>query len=344
MKILIPAYEPDERMLCLIRQLKEQTGEQIVIVDDGSGNKYQPIFNEAEGLDCTVLHHHSNQGKGSALKTGINYLVAIGEPEGVVCADCDGQHSVADILKVARATREKANFIVLGSRQFAGKVPWRSRMGNTLTRAVFAFATGSGIYDTQTGLRGYPAWMFDWLLKVPGCRFEYELNILLEAQQQGYSIYEIPISTIYENNNKSSHFHPVFDSIRVYLPILKFSASSLAAAALDFIWLLVLQKAFNNLLLSIVGARVCSSLFNYICNRYLVFKAGSEQNRHSILRYYSLAAVILGGNYLLMYLLVNTVSIPLIPAKILTEAILFTGSYWVQKKYVFYYPRVKAMQ
>lgn len=344
MKILIPAYEPDERMLRLIRQLKKQSGEQIVIVDDGSGHKYQPIFNEAESLGCTVLHHHFNQGKGAALKTGINYFVAIGEQEGVVCADCDGQHSVADILKIARVTRQKANCIILGGRQFIGKVPWRSRVGNTLTRAIFAFATGSRIYDTQTGLRGYPAWMFEWLLQVPGCRFEYELNVLLEAQQQGYSVYEIPISTIYENNNKSSHFHPVFDSIRVYLPILKFSGSSLAAAALDFILLLVLQKTTGNLLLSIVGARVCSSLFNYTCNRYLVFKAGAEQNPRSILRYYFLAAVILGSNYLLMSLLVNTISTPLIPAKILTEAILFTGSYWVQKKYVFYYPKVKAMQ
>lgn len=343
MKILIPAYEPDERMLCLVRQLKEQTEEQIVIVDDGSGNKYQPIFNEAESMGCTVLHHQTNQGKGEALKTGISYFIDIDEQEGVVCADCDGQHSVADILKVARVTREKANYIVLGARQFVGPVPWRSRVGNTLTRTIFAFATGSRIYDTQTGLRGYPAWMFEWLLKVPGSRFEYELNILLEARQQGYSVYEIPISTIYENNNQSSHFHPVFDSIRVYLPILKFSGSSLAAAGLDFILLLALQKMFNNLLLSVVGARVCSSLFNYMCNRYLVFKAGTESNRHSILRYYSLAAVILGGNYLLMSLLVNTISVPLIAAKIMTEAILFTGSYWVQKKYVFCYPRVKAM-
>lgn len=344
MKILIPAYEPDKRMLNLIKQLKDQTEEQIIIVDDGSGNNYQPIFNEAESLGCTVLHHHVNQGKGVALKTGINYFVTIGEQEGVVCADCDGQHSAADILKVARVTRERANYIVLGARQFAGKVPWRSRVGNTLTRAAFAFATGSGIYDTQTGLRGYPAWMFEWLLQVPGCRFEYELNILLEAQQFGYSVYEIPISTIYEDNNKSSHFHPLFDSVRVYLPIIKFSGSSMAAAALDFILLLVLQKAMNNLLLSIVGARVCSSLFNYLCNRYLVFKTGAEQNQHSVLRYYSLAAAILGSNYLLLSLFVNTISIPLIPAKILTEAILFTGSYWVQKKYVFYYPKVKAMQ
>lgn len=344
MKILIPAYEPDERLLSLIRQLKEQTEEQIVIIDDGSGYEYQQIFNEAQRLGCTVLHHPSNQGKGTALKTGISYLADTGEREGIVCADSDGQHSAADILKVARVTQVKANCIVLGGRQFVGQVPWRSRVGNALTRAIFNFATGSSIHDTQTGLRGYPAWMFNWLLQVPGSRFEYELNILLEARQNGYPVYEIPISTIYEDNNRSSHFHPLFDSIRVYIPILKFSGSSMAAAALDFVLLLALQKMTDNLLLSIVGARLCSSWFNYMCNRYLVFKAGAKQNRSSILRYYSLAAVILTGNYLLMSLLVNTVLMPLIPAKILTETLLFAGSYWVQKKYVFYYPKIKAMQ
>ena len=343
MKILIPAYEPGERMLILINQLIKSTTEQIIIVDDGSGDKYEHIFAAAEHLGCTVIHHQFNQGKGTALKTGIKYIAALGENEGVVCADCDGQHSVGDILKVAAVTKEKPTHIVLGARQFVGRVPWRSRVGNTLTRAIFAFATGSRIYDTQTGLRGYPARMFEWLLQVPGRRFEYELNILLEAQQNEYPVYEIPIATIYDDNNKSSHFHPVFDSVRVYLPMLKFGGSSMASAVLDFLLLLVLQKASNNLLLAVVGARLGSSLFNYLCNRYIVFKADVTLHQPSLLRYYSLAAVILACNYLLMSLFVNTISVPLIPAKLLTETMLFAVSYWVQKKYVFYRPKVNAM-
>lgn len=339
MKILIPAYEPDERMLKLIEKLKKKSGDQIIIVDDGSGPAYQEFFTAARLMGCTLLRQNTNQGKGVALKTGIQYLLNQGEQEGVVCADCDGQHSVDDILKIAAVTREKQTHIILGSRQFAGEVPWRSRLGNILTRNIFTLATGSRIDDTQTGLRGYPARMFKWLLSVPGRRYEYELNILLEARQTGYPIYETPIATIYENNNQSSHFHPLFDSVRVYLPLLKFSASSMVSAGIDFVMLLVLQIAFDSLLLSVVGARLYSSLFNYLCNRYLVFKDGTNQNWSSLLRYYSLAGALLICNCALMSLLVNALKVPIIPAKLLTEGTLFAISYWVQKKYVFLRPK-----
>ena len=322
-------------MLDLIIQLKKRTQNGIVIIDDGSGIAFQDIFAAAEQMGCIVLHHSFNQGKGVALKTGIKYIAEHGENEGVVCADCDGQHAVEDIIKVAAVTRAKGTSIILGARQFVGGVPWRSRVGNTITRNIFSFATGCRITDTQTGLRGYPAKMFGWLSGVAGRRFEYELNILLDAQQAGYPIYEIPISTIYENNNQTSHFHPVLDSIRVYLPIIKFSASSILSASMDFALLLILQTTTNNLLLSVLGARACSSLLNYLCNKYFVFKKDTPKAIPSFLRYYGLVLALLACNYLFLSLFVNTIGVPLVLAKLMTEAILFLASYRMQRKYVF---------
>lgn len=335
MKILIPAYEPDKKMLDLIHRIKERTSDQIVIVDDGSGDAFRDLFNTAENMGCIVLHHNSNLGKGDALKTGIRYIASNGETEGVVCADCDGQHTVDDIMKIATITKANNNSIVLGTREFAGKVPWKSRLGNTITRAVFAFATGCNIMDTQTGLRGYPAGMFDWLCRVAGHRFEYELNILLDAHQAGCPICQVPITTIYENNNKSTHFHPLYDSMRVYLPIIKFSGSSISSAAIDFALLLVLQHLTGNLLVSVVGARACSSLFNFFCNKYLVFNRNAVHKANSLFRYYILAAVLLGFNYMFMSAFVNIIGMGLITAKLITETVLFIASYWFQRRFVF---------
>ena len=45
MKILIPAYQPDKKLIKLIKDLKKQTDMSIIVVDDGSGEKYQNIFN-----------------------------------------------------------------------------------------------------------------------------------------------------------------------------------------------------------------------------------------------------------------------------------------------------------
>ncbi|MEA4924504.1 MAG: bifunctional glycosyltransferase family 2/GtrA family protein [Syntrophomonadaceae bacterium] len=335
MKILIPAYEPGEKMLNLIAHLKMRTNDVVVVVDDGSGPDYDHIFYAAEQLGCVVLHHPFNLGKGAALKTGFRYIAAHGETEGVVCADCDGQHTVADILNVAAVTRTWDTHIVLGVREFVGKVPWRSRWGNTLTRSVFAWATGYSINDTQTGLRGYPAGMLGWLSGVPGNRFEYELNILIQAGRDGYPICQIPIATVYDDNNRSSHFHPIIDSVRVYLPIVKFSGSSIIAAVLDFIMLLFLQAKTGNLLASVVGARACSSLCNYMFNKYFVFNRKSNENRHSFFRYYTLVLAILGCNYLLLSVFANLLGLPLAAAKVITEAVLFLASYWVQKRFIF---------
>ena len=63
-----------------------------------------------------------------------------------------------------------------------------------------------------------------WLLNLDGNRFEYEFNMLLEAKKSGHQISEVPIETVYLEENKSSHFRPIRDSIRIYSPFLKFSA------------------------------------------------------------------------------------------------------------------------
>ncbi|RCX13286.1 glycosyltransferase involved in cell wall biosynthesis [Fontibacillus phaseoli] len=336
MTILIPAYEPDERLLQLISQLRKKCLTNILIVDDGSGDAYRPIFNLAEAAGCTVLRHDTNMGKGRALKTGFRHLLQADTPEAVICADSDGQHLPSDILLVSEILMKEGTGVVLGSRRFTGKVPARSRFGNVVTRAVYAFTTGSKIFDTQTGLRGYFPSMLHWLCEIPGDRFEYEMNLLLAAQKEGISVREVFIDTVYLDENKSSHFRPLADSLRVYLPILLFSASSLISALLDFVLLLLLQHLGGNLLLSVAGARLCSSIINYAMNRNVVFRkpSGAAVSR-SLPKYFTLVLLILLLNYGFMYAYHTAAGIPLILSKLLTEATLFVFSYWAQRKYVY---------
>ena len=222
MTLLIPAYEPDERLLELIGKLREATDDPIVVVDDGSGPEYRERFRNAGRLGCTILTHSVNQGKGRALKTGFDFILQRGEVEGVVCADCDGQHRPADILKVAEEVRHFQKALVLGGRRFTGRVPLRSRFGNSVTRLVFRLATGVSLYDTQTGLRGIPADTLPFVLGIEGDRFEYEMNVLLHAPGAGIALKEIPIDTVYAAQGHSSHFRTFRDSALVYARILKF--------------------------------------------------------------------------------------------------------------------------
>lgn len=336
MIILIPAYEPDTQLLEVIGAIRAaDPALGLVVVDDGSGPAYGQIFDGAGRAGAHVISHPANRGKGSALKTGFGFILDHFPGQDVVCADSDGQHSVVDILRVADLAGTDATSMVLGARTFAGDVPARSRFGNAATRLLFRLATGERISDTQTGLRGYPAAMLPWLLTVGGERYEYELNLLLEAKAAGYGIACVGIATIYLDHNSGSHFRPLADSVRIYAPLLKFLLSSFAGFLIDTVAFLVLSAATGSVLAAVVGSRCLSATANYLINRRLVFKHGREKPaRATAARYVALALSLLAANYALLTALAGA-GVADLPAKLLTEVALFAVSYAIQQRFLF---------
>lgn len=333
MVVLIPAYEPDLRLVGLIRDLGTHLpGARVLVVDDGSGAAFDGVFAVAADAGATVLRAGVNAGKGVALKTGFAWASENAPGEAVVCADCDGQHAPADITRVAGLV--EPGTMVLGGRRFTGRVPLRSKMGNTVSRLLFRAATEASVHDTQTGLRAYPPDVLPWLVTVPGERFEYEFNLLLAARKAGVSIMETPIETIYLDENASSHFRPVRDSLRIYAPLVRFSASSVAGYLTDIGALAALVALGTPLVGAVVGARAISAAVNFALNRRFVFdRAGTV--RDAALRYAALAATLLAANVVLMAALVAAWGAPLLVAKVAVEAVLFVVSYAVQHRFVF---------
>lgn len=338
MIILIPAYEPDHQLPALIRAIRDaEPAVAVVVVDDGSGPAYKDVFDGVRNLGCHVIGYTRNRGKGFALKTGFGFIADHLAGQDVVCADSDGQHTIVDILRVAAAVASAGGSpaMVLGTRNFTGNVPARSKFGNAATRLLFRLATGERITDTQTGLRGYPAAMLPWLRSVRGERYEYELNLLLEAKQAGCAIRTVDIATVYLDHNSGSHFRPVADSVRIYAPLLKFLASSFSAFLVDTVVFLLLTLVTDSLLVAVLGARAVSSAVNFLVNRRLVFNHGRDRPVSAAgLRYFSLVAVLLAANYGLLSVL-GALSVAALPAKVLTEIVLLTVSYAMQQRYLF---------
>lgn len=218
--VLIPAWDPGSELLHLVRALAEMRCQAILVIDDGSGPTAQPIFQHLQSSPAvTVLRHARNFGKGRALRTGLRaFLDDLPHYAGIVTADADGQHLPEDIARVATVLSESPRQIVLGARHFPAEMPLRSRIGNVLTRYVFHAATGAMLADTQTGLRGIPRDILPRLLEIPGDRYEYEMAVLAYWCRHGCTRMpiEVPIQTIYNDNNRSSHFDPLRDSFRIY--------------------------------------------------------------------------------------------------------------------------------
>ena len=331
--ILIPAYEPTTSFIDLLKKLKKENLSTIV-VNDGSDLSYDKIFSTANKY-ATVLKHNINKGKGAALKTGIQYISDnYKEDYIIVTMDCDGQHTIKDALKLGNYVLENNSELVLGKRIRSEKTPLRSKIGNGITRFFYRAITGLDVYDTQTGLRAFSNKLIPLMLEIEGERFEYEMNVLLKCCQQKIKITELEIETIYIDNNSHSHFHTIKDSILVYKEIFKFLSASLGCFLIDYILYTILILTTNKLIISNIIARIISSMANYNLNKKLVFESKTKGFK-PVIKYFLLAIIILLLNNTILYLFVDYLSLNKYLAKILTEIILITLSWKVQKNLVF---------
>ena len=230
--VLIPAWQPGAALISLIEDLLSLGITTILVVDDGSDARSSAVFEQLQQFaPVRILHHQRNRGKGRALKTGLSYILEqIPLIEGTITADADGQHTAADILRAGCALSAAKKTIVLGVRAFDTAVPLRCRAGNLLTRHLFRWVTGADLSDTQSGLRALPRHLLAELHDLPGERYEYEMTVLAHLCRPDRPPLELPVATVYLDGNRSSHFHPLRDSLRVCLALLRVLTSRRSAS------------------------------------------------------------------------------------------------------------------
>lgn len=220
---VIPALNPDEKLLKSIEELISNGFEKIIIVNDGSNNN--KIFDDISNIrECVLLNHEINKGKGCALKTAFRYYKENLQKnyDGVITLDADGQHQIEDVINISNVLTDNKLF-VLGTRLFNTKeTPFRNKFGNRLTSKLFEKLYGVYLKDTQTGLRAIPNHLIDLHINTHGERFEYEINALIDLVKSYEKILQIDIKTVYlEDSNKKSHFNPIKDSYKIYKILFK---------------------------------------------------------------------------------------------------------------------------
>lgn len=344
--VILPSLNPDEKLMLVVNGLIAEGFDDIIIVNDGSDEEHMMPFMEAEKLSqVTILTHEVNKGKGRALKTAYEFCIA-NRPDidGVVTVDGDNQHRPQDIKACCLAMIERGE-VILGCRDFSGNnVPAKSKIGNNITRFVFRFACGISLSDTQTGLRAIPAMYLPFMAEIKGERFEYETQVLLEMNKKHINFSEVTIETVYIEDNATTHFHPIRDSFKIYMVILKFILSSLMSFVIDYVLFLLIELLIGDsmerwlkVMIATAGARVISSLFNYMVNRKAVFESDEPVGK-SMPRYYILcvcqAAVSYGLVYIFSYIFGAKDFITSL-IKIVVDVVLFIISFQIQRRWVF---------
>jgi len=329
--LVIPAFNPSVNLINLIDKLLNSFVK-IIIIDDGSiSYESKDIFNKLEKLSkILILKHKVKLGKGKALKTGYEYCVNNIEFDYLITADADGQHLNSDIIRVSNNTLIQKSDLIMGEREFDAKVPFRSRVGNVITAKIFSFLYALNLKDTQTGLRAYKKDIIKELILIKGNGYEYESNVLKWVAKSKKKISSIKISTVYIDDNSSSHFSPIKDSIKIYISIIGFPVSSFVSFLLDYLIFIILYISTNALFISIFFARIASGFVNFRINKFF-FLDNQEKPFWYVQRYLILSIAVLIISYLLILLLINLNFSPYL-SKIIADSILYFVSIFFYKK------------
>ena len=334
--VIIPAYKPNKELIHLVDELR--TGDiGVIVVNDGSGSEYNEIFEEV-AKKATVVPIVVNSGKGVALKTGMKTLAQrFPDCRHFVTADADGQHKYKDIIRVFDELERGAEF-VLTVRKFRENMPFRSRLGNNLSRWIYTVLNGHYFVDNQSGLRGFHSKHINWLTMVSGNKYEYEMNMLYYADKQGIQITTIPIEAIYIDNNSSSHFNPVKDTLRIY-------ARLFYSARMTFIsWIIVEQMlilvsmffGYEHMHITIPTIGATSAVFKIVMNKFVVFRGFAYKDFlrtiiYTVLRYsvYTVFLIIFKFTmpFIPIFISFNLICFLIVPAEYIMHKFVYISKY-----------------
>lgn len=325
---LIPAFDPDRKLIKLVQELKSRLFD-IVIVDDGSDRACQSIFDECRAY-ASVIGYDQNVGKGNALKYGMRYIREhFPDSDYFLTADADGQHSVNDICRIRDELVSGADFVVSVRNLKGSSTPFFSRLGNGLSRFMFTIANARFLPDNQSGLRGFSTRHIDWMVRVGGEKYDYELNVILFAEKQGIKISRISIETIYFDNNAGTHFRPLHDTALIYLRYFQTNLFVLISAIIELV-LVILATAFwgYRFMPLVVTANwgihtiMCMIVERYTLFRWIGYTPGVRRLIISIFKYFVIV---------LMCLLGQLIGVPFALAYLIGCAVVTIGEYYMLK-------------
>ena len=195
--IVIAAYNEEKTISNVIKDIKKQGYNNIVVVDDGSKDKTYKI---AKKENIIVLKHIINLGKGAAIKTGCEYSIKRGA-EILILMDADGQHEPKEIPKFLE--KIKKTDIVFGYRKFNKNMPKILKIGNLGLNLFTKLLFKINLRDTQSGYKAIKTRIYK-KIKWASNDYSMETEIIAKVGKNKLKYSQIPIKTIYLDKSKGT--------------------------------------------------------------------------------------------------------------------------------------------
>ena len=196
--IIIPAFNEEQVIKGVIKEIQKEGYRQIIVIDDGSEDN---TYFEALSNGVIVLRHMLNRGKGAAVKTGIEAGKLLGAQR-IITFDADGQHNAKDITKLLTKINQGWD-VVLGARRLNRKqMPLVKVVANYLGNFFTWVIYGIWVTDSQSGLRGYSKKALN-LIDTKHDRYEYDSEVLREIVRYKLRYIEAPVDVRYTKYSMS---------------------------------------------------------------------------------------------------------------------------------------------
>jgi len=190
----------------------------VLVVDDGSTDD---TSDRARAAGAEVLRHPDNLGKGAALCTAFEHVLAGRPVDAVITLDADGQHDPEDIPLFLELHRSARPSLIVGSRARDFAAMWGPRRAmNRFSSASLRVFSGVDLPDSQSGFRLYDA-AFLGRLRLVGRRYEAEMEALMRAAEWRLPITSVPIHLRVVDGRATSHYRPLRDTCRIVDTVLR---------------------------------------------------------------------------------------------------------------------------
>ena len=194
LSVLVPVYNERSTIGEVIRRIRSvevPLEVEIVVVNDGSSDGTDKVLATLEDSTVRVVLHGKNQGKGAALRTGLE--AATGDL--VIIQDADLEYDPEDWIKLLDPIMKHKAFVVYGSR-FTGErknmllLHW---IGNRFLSLVTNVLYATTLSDMETCYKCFDRRVIE-PVHIVSNRFDFEPEITAKVLRQGFRIYEVPIS------------------------------------------------------------------------------------------------------------------------------------------------------
>ena len=207
----IPAFNEASKISEVVADAKKYVNE-AVVCDDGSTDS---TASAAENSGAYVIKHHTNEGKGSAMKSLFKYALR-SQADVIVTIDGDGQFLPNEIEKLCKPIISGVSDVVIGYRfdDNDKEIPSYRKIGNKFLDQLSNVSVNVSLRDTQSGFRAYSK---DAIKKITFSTngFGADAEILINAAKNGLRISEEKVTVLYNVGSKTSTKNPIIHGTEV---------------------------------------------------------------------------------------------------------------------------------